>query len=119
ETYDSELFFLLNRRYHYPPDQIHVDLIRRAPRQDVPIDYDPLAADPDYLVVGPFSRGWHLYDPVLEAGAFRLIRNYGRYKIYERVRGDSSAMFTGPICDSVSLSVAKGYQLSKSWQPFV
>ena len=29
ETYESELFFLLNRRYHYPPDQVHVDLIRR------------------------------------------------------------------------------------------
>ena len=30
ETYDSELFFLLNRPYHYPPDQILVDLIRRT-----------------------------------------------------------------------------------------
>ena len=29
ETYDPELFFLLKRRYHYPPDQIHIDLIRR------------------------------------------------------------------------------------------
>jgi len=64
ETYDSELFFLLDRRYRYPPDQIHVELIRRTKlRQDVPIDYDPLAADPDYLVVGPYSKVWHQHNP--------------------------------------------------------
>ncbi len=87
ETYDSELFFLLDRRYHYPPDQIHVELIRRTKlRQDVPIDYDPLAADPDYLVVGPYSKLWQLYDPVLSTGAFRLLRAYSRYDVYKRVR---------------------------------
>jgi hypothetical protein len=87
ETYDSELFFLLNRRYHYPPDQIHVDLNRRTfLGQDVPINYDPLTADPDYLVVGPQSKQWQLYDPVLATGAFRLLHSYSRYDLYERVR---------------------------------
>jgi len=87
ETYDSELFFLLDRRYHYPPDQISVKSIRRnVLHQDVPIDYDPLAADPDYLVVGPYSKLWQLYDPVLATGAFRLLRAYSRYDVYERVR---------------------------------
>jgi hypothetical protein len=87
ETYDSELFLLLDRRYHYPPDQIHVPLNRRTfLHQDVPIDYDPLAADPDYLVVGPHSKLWQLYNPVLATGAFRLLRAYSRYDVYERVR---------------------------------
>lgn len=87
ETYDSELFFLLDRRYHYPPDQISIELIRRTLLgQDAAVAYDPLAADPDYLVVGPFSRIWQLYDPVLATGAFRLIRTYSRYKVYERIR---------------------------------
>ncbi len=88
ETYDSELFFLLNRPYHYPPDQIHVELIRRTFLYDdsVIIDYDPLAANPDYLVVGPHSKQWRLYDDVLKTGAFRLLRSYPRYLIYERVR---------------------------------
>jgi len=87
ETYDSELFFLLNRRYHYPPDQTHIELNRRTfLGQDVPIDYDPLAANPDYLVVGPHSRLWRLYDPVLATGAFRLLHSYTRYDVYERVR---------------------------------
>jgi hypothetical protein len=87
ETYDSELFLLLDRPYHYPPAQLHVELNRRTfLRQDVPINYDPLAADPDYLVVGPFSRMWRLYEPILETGAFRLLQTYGRYEVYERVR---------------------------------
>jgi hypothetical protein len=88
ETYDSELFFLLQRPYHYPPDQLHVDLVRRTFLYDdgVSISYDPLAANPDYLVVGPHSKQWHLYDPVLNTGAFRLRHAYNRYNIYERVR---------------------------------
>jgi len=88
ETYDSELFFLLNRPYHYPPDQVLVDVNRRTflYEDDTHIDYDPLAPNPDYLVVGPHSKQWRLYDPVLRTGAFRLVRSYKRYQIYERVR---------------------------------
>jgi hypothetical protein len=87
ETYDSELMFLLNRRYHYPPDQIHVDLIHRTLLgEDIPIRYDPLAADPDYLVVGFFSKLWQLYDSVLYSGDFRLLRAYNRYSVFQRVR---------------------------------
>ena len=87
ETYESELHFLLNRPYHYPPDQVHVDLNRRMLLgEQAPIAYDPLAADPDYLVVGSFA-GWNgLYEPVLQSGAFRLTNHVGGYDIYERVR---------------------------------
>lgn len=87
ETYDSELFFLLDRSYHHPPDQVHVELIRRAfvdPQAEV--DYDPLAAKPDYLVVGAFSRSTELYDPVLATGAFRPVYSDGLYEVFERVR---------------------------------
>ena len=87
ETYESELFFLLNRRYHYPPDQVHVDLIRRNSfGERVKIDYDPLTANPDYLVVGPQSKFWDFYDPYLKTGAFQLVRKNNRYEIYERAR---------------------------------
>jgi hypothetical protein len=88
ETYDSELFFLLNRPYHYPPDQVHVQLIRRTflYEEDTKIDYDPLASNPQYLVVGPHSKRWRLYDEILRTGAFHLVRSYTRYQIYERAR---------------------------------
>lgn len=87
ETFESELLFLLDRRYHYPPDQVHVELIRRGSFINrLTIDYDPLTANPDYLVVGHQSKYWGLYDPHLNTGAFRLLRKYSRYDIYERVR---------------------------------
>jgi 4-amino-4-deoxy-L-arabinose transferase-like glycosyltransferase len=87
ETYDSELFFMLQRRYHYPPNSVQEELNRRVFQgNDDPIHYDALEADPGYLVVGPGSRDWNLYDPALATGAFRLIQAIGRYDIYERVR---------------------------------
>jgi len=87
ESYDPELFFLLDRRYHYLPDQIRVELLRRVYlHQDVPITYDPLVGDPDYLVISRFVRLSELYDPVLATGAFRLVRVHGHYDVYERVR---------------------------------
>lgn len=87
ETYESEVHFLLERRYHYPPDQIHVELNRRSLlHQNVTINYDPLAANPDYLVVGRFAREDKLYQPVIDSGAFRLLHTFGGYLLYERVR---------------------------------
>jgi hypothetical protein len=86
ETYESELHFLMNRLYHYPPDQVSVDLNLRNRGRDIAIKYDPLPADPDYLVIGSYGHGSQLYNPVLTSGAFRLLRTYGRYDIYERVR---------------------------------
>jgi len=95
ETWNSELHFLLDRRYHYPPDEVHVALQRRKVRsEDVDIDYDPLAADPDYLVVGPPNhdgRTLSIYDLVGAMDAFRLLHTYsggafGGYDVYERIR---------------------------------
>ena len=87
ETYDSELLFLLERPYHYPPDQVQVELNRRTfLGQDVEIPYDPLIADPDYLVVGRHSRMWGLYAPVTAAGEFELVATFDPYQVYRRVR---------------------------------
>ena len=88
ETYESELFFFLKRRYHFPPDQTHVELIRREDlNQNRAIDYDPLSADPDYLVVGQWCRYYKCYESALNAGAFKLIKTFDVYQIFERVRG--------------------------------
>jgi hypothetical protein len=91
ETYESELFFFLNRRYHYPPDQVHVELIRREDLSESRvINYDPLSADPDYLVVGAWCRYYKCYDSVLSQGAFKLVRTFGPYDVFERVRKAAS-----------------------------
>lgn len=88
ETFDSELFLLLNRPFHYPPAQVNVELIRRQWHEGSPsMGYDPLMADPDYVVVGRFGRWLGVYAPLVEAGQVRLIKQIGRYDVYERVRG--------------------------------
>ncbi len=84
ESYDSELFFFLEHPYHYPPDQTHLDLIQRTLDPSIRIKYDPLAANPDYLVVGPFGSGWRVYDEVLAGDSFRLLETRGAYRLYQR-----------------------------------
>jgi 4-amino-4-deoxy-L-arabinose transferase-like glycosyltransferase len=99
ETYDAEEFLFLNRRYHYPPDQIHVELIARiiglnqlalsgdvseADWRRFPIDYDPLSVQPDYIIVGPFSHDWRLYAPVIDNGSFERVYANLRYEVYAR-----------------------------------
>jgi hypothetical protein len=86
ETYESELHFLLNQPYTFPPDQIHVALGKRYLQVDpeARVEYDPLSNDPDYLVIGRF--GHDLYLPVLATGQFRLVAWEGIYRLYARVR---------------------------------
>lgn len=86
ETYDSEFMFLTDQRYHYPPDQMSVLLMRRILLGDhsVEIDYDPLAAGPDYLIDGPVSKGWKLYPDDLLTQHFRLEGQFGPYELYAR-----------------------------------
>jgi 4-amino-4-deoxy-L-arabinose transferase-like glycosyltransferase len=86
ETYETELMFLLDRPYHYPPDQTNVQIIRRMDMGQSPAyTYDPLAADPDYLVDGPVSRPAGLYTPALRTH-FRPVFAAGEYVVYQRQR---------------------------------
>ena len=87
ETYESELFFFLHRRYHYPPDQLHVEWVRREDLSESRvINYDPLSADPDYLVVGIWCRYYKCYDSVVNDRSFKLVKVFGPYQIFERIR---------------------------------
>lgn len=99
ETYNSELFVLLQRPYHFPPDQTNVALIRDVTRANFGaavelsandlalLNYDPLAANPDYVVVGPANELWRrLYDAALHTDQLRLVYANRVYEVYERVR---------------------------------
>ena len=87
ETYDSELFFALERAYHFPPDEVLHQLSWRSfLGREVLITYDPLVADPDYLVVGPASRMHGLYTPQLIEENFIPVFSSPGYEIFRRVR---------------------------------
>jgi hypothetical protein len=92
ETYESELFFFLKRRYHYPPDQTPVELIRREDLgESGNLDYDVLAADPDYLVIGGWCHYYKCYDAVVRQGVFKRIKTFGPYEVFQRVRDAPTA----------------------------
>jgi len=88
ESYDMEVFFFLpNEKRHHPPDAVQLQVNRRAfLKEQVEIDYDPLAVDPDLLVVGHQSRLWGLYKGAVKSGNFVPVKRIGVYEIYERVR---------------------------------
>jgi hypothetical protein len=88
ETYDSELLFLVQRRFHFPPDQIQVDLNRRTfLNQNINIDYDPRTNNPDYIVIGPFGKLWMLYDNVVaQHDSWHLVYEVPTYRVYEHIR---------------------------------
>ena len=87
ETYETELHFLLHQPYTFPPDQVHVALLRRlwGIEADAPITYDPLVNDPDYLVEGGTGVAG-LYEPVLASGQFQLVFEDGVYRVFARIR---------------------------------
>lgn len=57
ETYDSQIFHLLDVRFHYPPDQINVAHIAAAlGRDEYKAKYDYEQKQPDYILVGEWSN---------------------------------------------------------------
>jgi hypothetical protein len=85
ETYESELFFLLDRPYHYPPDIISLQWISSIfLGNEVAINYDPMEADPDYLVIGEMGKFTNIYDPLLSNGEFHKVNSFPGYEIYAR-----------------------------------
>lgn len=86
-TYESEMIFLLDRRHVYPPDDVHVELIRqRFYEPGQPVIYNVTISNPDYLVLGPFGYSTRLYERALEGGGYRLITRTGHYDLYVKVQ---------------------------------
>jgi len=84
ESFESELFFLAPKvNFHFPPDLVSMQLVRKlCIDPQLNIDYDPLKAEPDYLVIGPYASFWPLYNIVLPQGLLQLEADIGGYQIY-------------------------------------
>jgi 4-amino-4-deoxy-L-arabinose transferase-like glycosyltransferase len=87
ESYEMELFPLLDRPYHYPQVSSMEQLVRRNARgEDIKVDYDPLQVNPAYLVTGPVNALWGLYNEAIYAGEFEQQWSIGSYSVYKRVQ---------------------------------
>ncbi len=85
ETWEPELGFLTQHRYHYPPS----GWLDRAVRAkwlagDAPLrGYDPIReADPAYLVVGRFAKYTGVYSSIVEEIGAPPIASFGEYDVY-------------------------------------
>lgn len=83
ETYDSELFLLLQRDYHYPPDAVQHSLNQKVNfGREMSVHYDPMPLGIDYVVIG-WSRIWPLYDSVLNAENAELVYENAQYRVFK------------------------------------
>jgi len=87
ETWEPQMGFLTDHRYHYPPQL----LLNRTVRQKwlgetgVADLYDFTGLNPAYVLVGEFSRWVEVY-PVerLQAAGYELVESLGQYELYQR-----------------------------------
>ena len=88
ETYDTQLFFLLNRPYHYPPDQFHVAALAQHSGKAMPNEpYTLTDVRPDYIATGIWSREiFHVYDELIDPSTFRLEKTLGQWAVFGRQR---------------------------------
>jgi hypothetical protein len=84
ETYEIETLFGLNARAHYPPDTVNVEMNQKFwINPGLTSSYEPGAVGADYLVVGYVANKFHLYDRLLNDGAYLPLMQVGSYQIYQ------------------------------------
>ena len=84
ETWEPELGFLTDHRYHYP-DPAYLDRAVRHEWLGAPAitGYDVRASGASYLVIGPFARYTGIYDEGSIAALYRRTAVVGDYTLYQ------------------------------------
>lgn len=95
ETWEPELGFLTDHRYHYPPPALLIDAVahRFAGGPSPSASYDFRTGGlPDYVVRGEFATWVDAYPEARLQGAYDLTATIGPYSIYQRrLVGDAHA----------------------------
>jgi hypothetical protein len=86
ETWEPEMGFLTNHRYHYPPNALlntavgHIWLGGPSPADD----YSFVTSEhPPYILLGAFARWVNIYKDNLESPGYELIHSAGPYELYQ------------------------------------
>lgn len=73
--------------YHHPTQRQTTAAIRSfTALEDLRYDYDLFAADPDYLLIGPFGDAFRIYSQAEVRQSFELVGVDGPYRLYRRLR---------------------------------
>jgi len=87
ETWEPEMGFLTDHRYHYPPQSLlntavgYIWLNGRPPSETYSLNE---IGSPDYVLVGAFSSWVNLYPEALLTNAFSEVQRIGGYTLYQR-----------------------------------
>jgi hypothetical protein len=84
ETWEPELGVLTDHAYHYPPTALLDTAVRQTWLGGPPLQYDGLAAEPAYVVVGPFGRWVGIYAEATLARDYVVAHTAGAYTLYRR-----------------------------------
>lgn len=84
ETWEPELGFLSDHRYHYPPIALLDTAVRHQWLDGPPLVYDGLSDRPEYVVVGGFGSYTNVYAPELLERDYRLVEEIGNYRLFAR-----------------------------------
>lgn len=87
ETWEPQMGFLTDHRYHYPPQLLLNRTVRQKWLGETTVAdlYDFAALKPEYVLVGEFSRWVAVYPPErLQAAGYELVETLGQYELYQR-----------------------------------
>jgi 4-amino-4-deoxy-L-arabinose transferase-like glycosyltransferase len=83
ESWEWPFDLLADRRFHHPPYYVdEVATLRGKLGVDISYHYDWQASGPDFLVIGPHTRLFGLYQEDLQAGCCELLGAVGEYELY-------------------------------------
>lgn len=87
ETWEPQMGFLTDHRYHYPPQLLLNRTVRQVWMGETPVSelYDFTELDPEYVLIGEFARWVDVY-PVerLQASGYTVIESLGQFDLYRR-----------------------------------
>jgi len=87
ETWEPQMGFLTDHRYHYPPQLLLNRTVRQVWMGETPVSelYDFTDFDPDYVLIGEFARWVDVYPMTrLQASGYELVESLGQYQLYQR-----------------------------------
>jgi 4-amino-4-deoxy-L-arabinose transferase-like glycosyltransferase len=94
ETWEPEMGFLTDHRYHYPPQALLIRAVSHvwngAPSPSAAYDLRQ-QGPPDYVLEGAFARWVALYPPSRLRDGYTLKTTVGDYALYERVAPHEAA----------------------------
>lgn len=98
ETWEWELSALsAHTRYHHPDQRYLFLAIRQFSHERTGFDlgYDPLQADPDFVVIGAFGHWTRIYQAPSVAEQFCLVATVDDYRLYRRRDASGSGSSCG------------------------